>query len=474
MNNRSIGFRLTVWYAAVVSLAFILFSLALRYTLARQLRSDLAESLLGQIRGFEEYLSIEDQDAGIRLAHEIDEFSRSMPWDHLLAVYDSHGQSVYRNRIGFDPLLAGRRYKGFGNTWRIHWMKRPYLVAERDVLLREGTFKVYLAISSEPVEHMLGRLTMLLIAIVPAFVLCGGLGGYWLSRRALSPVQRITEKARSIGVNNLSERLVVPETRDEIQQMAETWNGMLERLERAVAKISQFTADASHELRTPIAIIRFASEKALRRPRPEEEYRHTLRQIQSESERMTALVEDLLYLARADAETLPFCKQEVDLQEVVRTTYNDFAPIAAASAITLQQAIAPDVAPVLGSEAALRRMLRTLVDNAVKYTPHGGTVAMRLFHENGRALLIVSDTGIGIPEETQRQVFERFFRVDPSRNKDSGGFGLGLSIAQTIARQHGSSIELQSRSGGGSVFSIALTEVHTAAPLGLEEAGKVH
>ena len=190
--------------------------------------------------------------------------------------------------VGFDPLLEGaRHHKDSGGAWRMHWMKRPYLAARRDVLLREGRFTVYLAISPQPIEHMLARLTVLLVAIVPAFVLCGALGGYWLPPAGVKASAAYYRKSAIHRRQELSERLAVPETRDEIQHMAETWNGMLERLDRAVAKISQFTADASHELRTPIAIIRFASEKALRRPRPEEEYRQTLRQIQSESERMT-------------------------------------------------------------------------------------------------------------------------------------------------------------------------------------------
>ncbi len=454
MKNRSIGLRLTVWYTAVLSLALILFSVALRYSLAHQLRKDLDSSLRNQAHGLEEYLQIEEEDNAPNLAHEIDEYSRSMPSDHLLAAFNSAGQPVYLSTPGLDQLAHHR--DGQRPTWRMRWLHRSYLATLHQVPLREGAFTVFLAISSEPIEHALERLNMLLAVIVPGFLVAGALGGYWLSRRALSPVQRITEKARSIGVNNLSERLAVPETRDEIQRLAETWNDMLERLESAVAKISQFTADASHELRTPIAIIRFAAERALRRSRTEAEYQETLLQIQNESERMTGLIEDLLYLARADAGAQLIEKDNVDLAELVRTTCGDFEPLALAKGIALERMVPDEIVPVLGSDSALRRMLRILLDNAIKYTPSGGSVSVSLRREDGQVLLAVSDTGIGIPEQSQLQIFQRFFRADPSRSKESGGYGLGLSIARTIAYQHSASIQMQSKTGRGSTFSIAI------------------
>ncbi|MFZ0589645.1 MAG: heavy metal sensor histidine kinase [Bryobacteraceae bacterium] len=454
MKNRSIGLRLTVWYTAVLSLALILFSIALRYSLAHQLRKDLDSSLRNQAHGLEEYLQIEEEDNAPNLAHEIDEYSRSMPSDHLLAAFNTEGRPVYLSTPGLDQLAHGGERQG--PTWRMRWMRRSYLATVHEVPLREGKFTVFLAISLEPIEHALERLNMLLAVIVPGFLVAGALGGYWLSRRALSPVKRITEKARSIGVNNLSERLTVPETRDEIQCLAETWNDMLERLESAVAKISQFTADASHELRTPIAIIRFAAERVLRRSRTEAEYRETLLQIQNESERMTGLIEDLLYLARADAGAQLIEKDDVDLAELVRTTCGDFEPLASAKGIALERTVPNENVPVLGSDSALRRMLRILLDNAIKYTPSGGSISVCLRREDGRVLLAVSDTGIGIPEQSQLQIFQRFFRADPSRSKGSGGYGLGLSIARTIAHQHSASIHMQSKTGCGSTFSIAI------------------
>ena len=269
-------------------------------------------------------------------------------------------------------------------------------------------------------------------------------------------MDRITETARTIGVTNLSERLPVPHTSDELQRLAETWNDMLRRLEIAVSQISQFTADASHELRTPVAIIRLAAENALRKRRSESEYRQALQRIQSESESMTQLIEDLLFLARADVGRSSVELGSVDIRALIETACLDLQPLAEEKSITLVRDVPEFPRPVSGNASALRRMLLILLDNAIKYTPAGGTVSVGLREQAGKAILTVEDTGLGIPEEEQSRVFQRFFRVDPSRNKESGGHGLGLAIAQTIVNQHKASIELQSNASGGCVFSVAL------------------
>ena len=458
MNQQSIRTRLTVWYTAVLSLAILLFSgivcIALRYLLY----NDLQTTLLNQSRGLEEYLRIEDQDRSMRLAEEIDEYSRSLLHPHLLAVSDRSGQIVYENFAGLTSRTSKSHRQEFPNRpQHIFWRGKPYLAISRSVSLREGVFQTFLAIPSAPVDRALKLLTALLSAAVPAFIICGAVGGYWLSRRALSPVDRITEAARTIGVTNLSERLAVPRTKDELQRLAETWNDMLQRLEVAVSQISQFTADASHELRTPVAIIRLAAENALRKQRSESEYRQALQRIQSESEDMTQLIEDLLFLARADAAGSPLELGVIDIRTLTETACLDLRPLAEAKSITLTRDLPPSPISVSGNSSALRRTLLILLDNAIKYTPAGGAISVSLREQSGKAVLAVEDTGIGIPEEAQSRVFQRFFRVDPSRNKESGGYGLGLAIAQTIVNQHKASIELQSKADGGCIFSVSLS-----------------
>ncbi|MBV9225224.1 MAG: GHKL domain-containing protein, partial [Acidobacteriaceae bacterium] len=215
--------------------------------------------------------------------------------------------------------------------------------------------------------------------------------------------------------------------------------------------------DASHELRTPVAIIRLAAENALRKTRSESDYRKALRQIQSESESMTQLIENLLFLARAEVHNSSIKLAIVDLQVVVKTVCLDLNPLAEAKSITLTQDVPECPISVLGDFSALRRVLLILLDNAIKYTPEGGVVTVGLHEQSETAVLTVEDTGIGIPEEAQNHVFQRFFRVDPSRNKESGGHGLGLAIAQTIVDQHQASLKLQSKSSGGCIFSVSLT-----------------
>ncbi|HLH01437.1 MAG TPA: ATP-binding protein [Bryobacteraceae bacterium] len=439
MNLRELPVRtrLTVWYTAVLSLGLIAFSLFVWLTLRHLLYTDLQTALENQARGFEEYLHIEERGHAPNLIHEMDEFSKSMPQEHVLTVFDASGRVLYNN---------GRR----------RWKHKHELTTTRSIALERGPVRAELAVSDQSAAHAVSLLGWLLALAVPVFVMVAAGGGYWLSGKALAPVDRITERARTIGVRNLSARLEVPATRDELQRLTETWNGMLARLEAAVTRISRFTADASHELRTPVAIIRLAAENALRKPRPEAEYRAALEKIQRESESMTQLIEDLLFLARADAEEDVPTLELVELRTLVDNVCSDLAPLSAAKEIRLECALPPASIRVAGRAADLRRMLVILLDNAIKYTPAGGAIRVALEHENDRVTLRVEDSGIGIPEEARSRVFQRFFRVDSSRSKDSGGFGLGLAIAQAIIERHNASIELQSKPAGGCVFQVSL------------------
>ena len=315
-------------------------------------------------------------------------------------------------------------------------------------------YRVLVATPMDATEATLQRVRVLLLWSIPAVLLLASLGGYWISRRALSPVDEITHAARSIGIQSLSQRLTVPATGDELQRLSETWNEMLARLEAAVKRLSQFTADASHELRTPIALIRTTAELALRRVRSPETYREALRQVVVESERTTRLVEDLLLLARADAGLPSLPLERMELTPLVRDVCQQGQVLAESRQLQIS-AVAPDE-PVYveANDPALRRMLLLLLDNAVKYTPAGGRITLSVDRDPAGASVAVRDTGIGIPETALPHVFERFYRVDESRNRDAGGTGLGLSIAKWIAERHHASLEAESVVGEGSVFRI--------------------
>jgi heavy metal sensor kinase len=294
----------------------------------------------------------------------------------------------------------------------------------------------------------------LLLWSAPAVLLLASLGGIWISRRALAPVDEITLAARSIGIQSLSRRLDVPSTGDELQRLSETWNEMLARLEAAVKRLSQFTADASHELRTPVALIRTTAELTLRRERSPETYREALRQVVLESERTSRLVDDLLLLARADAGLPSLALERMELTPLVRDVCQQGQVLAESRQLQISTVAPEEPVFVEANDPALRRMLLLLLDNAMKYTPVGGRIVLSVDRDPGGATVAVRDTGIGIPETALPHVFERFYRVDESRNRDAGGTGLGLSIAKWIAERHHASLEAESVVGEGSVFRI--------------------
>lgn len=451
MRVPTIQTRLTFWYASVLSIALIIFSLAAYGLLSRNLHSELVSNLRDQSAGLGTYLKIEDSDPEIRLVDEIDEYSRSLTQKHLLTVRKSTGDVVYTNWAGGGRASSAERS---GVPFTIPLRDGPYLGMLQSVELREGRFETLLAIPIAPSQRAVSSLRAILIFLVPCFIAIGVFGGYWLSRKALEPVVRITERARLLGIHDLSERLPSVGTGDELQRLTDTWNSMLDRIERAVSKVTQFTADASHELRTPIAVIRLAAENALRRERSAEEYRDALVRIQRESESMTTLIEDLLFLARSDAKLSRPSLDFVSIPPLVEDACRDLAPLAEAKQIRLTQECPSSTPPVVGSAEAVRRTLRILLDNAIKYTPSCGSVRIHLEQEGANVALRVTDNGIGIPEELRARVFERFYRADPSRNRGSGGNGLGLAIASAILAQYEGTISVEDNAEGGATFSV--------------------
>jgi len=280
--------------------------------------------------------------------------------------------------------------------------------------------------------------------------------GYWLSGRALKPVNRIIESAERIGLQNLSQRLEVPKAVDELHRLTVTLNAMLERIESTVKRIRQFTANASHDLRTPVSLIRTHAELALRRTRSESEYRESLGRILSVSEETTQLIERLLTLARADAGAAQLHFTEIDLSLVLEKAARQIAVLAHSKGLSFAAEFCPAPLLVHGDAAAIESLLLTVLDNAVKYTRAGGRVNLRCLANADAALMEVEDTGIGIAAEDIPRVFDRFFRADQSRSAEVKGTGLGLSIAQWIAETHKGRIEVESRLGAGSIFRITL------------------
>lgn len=336
-------------------------------------------------------------------------------------------------------------------------------ISVRGALLRTLSAQVrvdgtlYIVELAEPIGEyytMLGHFSGLALWFLPILLALAAAGGYWLSRRALAPVEAISNTAREISARNLSLRLIVPRTGDEIQRLSETLNGMIARLDDAFKKIGDFTSNAAHELRSPIAVILTTSELALRTGGSESDLRQALDEIRGEAVRTAALVEDLMALARADAGHTEVL-QPLDLGEVVGDVCRRGESLARAKHIEFDTCITDGIGAT-GDGKALSRMFMIFLDNAVKYTPAGGKVLVSLDRVDSSAVCMIADTGIGITAEDQLHVFERFYRADHARSRDSGGSGLGLSIARSIAEVHHARIDLESTVGRGTIIRIAL------------------
>ena len=449
-SHWSIRTRLTLWYSVVLLAGLVLLSAGIWVTVSHSLRASLDDSLTEHAAGVITVLRTESESENSNhLSEELNEYATATPGGNLMEIRDAQGHPILQSKTvampvsGSAPAFAEQtsnsvRYRTFTTTVAVNG--QPY--------------RVLVATPMDATELTLRRVRWLLLWSAPAVLLLASLGGIWISRRALAPVDEITLAARSIGIQSLSRRLDVPSTGDELQRLSETWNEMLARLEAAVKRLSQFTADASHELRTPVALIRTTAELTLRRERSPETYREALRQVVLESERTSRLVDDLLLLARADAGLPSLALERMELTPLVRDVCQQGQVLAESRQLQISTVAPEEPVFVEANDPALRRMLLLLLDNAMKYTPVGGRIVLSVDRDPGGATVAVRDTGIGIPETALPHVFERFYRVDESRNRDAGGTGLGLSIAKWIAERHHASLEAESVVGEGSVFRI--------------------
>jgi heavy metal sensor kinase len=437
-SSWSIGARLTLWYSLVLLAGLALFGAGIWVVVTHSLMATIDETLAAQLKGVSTVLQSEyEPGRPEHLKEELSEYAEATPEGNLIEVRDPQGGVVIGRRVDTGAAVSGR-YRTFATT----------------VTVRGGNFRVVVATPLEGTTATLRHVRELLLWAAPVVLLIASLGGYWISRRALAPVDAITRAAQTIGIENLSHRLEVPGAGDELARLSETWNGMLERLEAAVKRLSQFTADASHELRTPIALIRATAELTLRRERSNETYREALRHIIDDSDRTARLIEDLLLLARADAGLPALPLDRVELTPLVREVCEQGQILAQERQLGISTEAPEQPVYVDANDPALRRLLLLLVDNAVKYTPAGGHITVSVALDSSGPTVTVRDTGIGIPDAALPHVFERFYRVDESRNREAGGAGLGLSIAQWIAQRHHASLEAESVVGLGSAFRV--------------------
>jgi heavy metal sensor kinase len=330
-----------------------------------------------------------------------------------------------------------------------------YRIVTRRTSGPDGPLVVQVARSLAELDHELAELlAALLIAGPAALVLTVG-GGYFLARRALSPVDRMTVAASQIDARAFNQRLEVANPEDELGHFARTLNQMLDRLERSFNEMQRFTADASHELRTPITVIRTEAEVALGRSVSEPEKQELLGNILEECQRLTWITDQLLTLCREDAGVSALALQPVDVSQLAARVAETMRPLADAKSQRLA-AVTNGCILVQGDPVRLRQVIYNLVDNAIKYTPAQGSVNVAVAKQDHSVRLIVEDSGIGIPPEHLPHVFERFYRVDKARTRSEGGAGLGLSIVQSIVHAHHGTVALESRPGRGTTCTVAL------------------
>ena len=454
MNTRSLSFRLITWYAGVLTAMFVLLGVLTFFILRHYLEANLLDIQARRAQQIADTLvahSTRGEEAVMRAAVE-DLYSPEAN-DRFIRITRADGQVVYasgppRNER-FNPALVPA-----APTRKVTLAGSSLLVAARPAVGADGTgYRVEVGASGVAAEATLTQVLIMLAVGLPLAVGVAVAGGFVLVRRALAPVERITAKAEEITQLNLSERLPVVRSGDELERLSVSLNHMISRLEDAIRGSKQFVADASHELRTPLTVMRGELEAMAQDAQLGAETREALGSVLEEVDRLAEIVEGLFALSRLDAGEAHAEWVRFDLAELAATTADQMSLLAEDKQVSVACDSAAGVT-VEGDRARLKQVVVNLLDNAIKYTPRGGRVSLTVRREGGYAVLDVTDNGIGIPADALGQVFKRFYRVDGSRSREGGGAGLGLSIVKSICVAHGAEVEVRSAPGAGSTFRI--------------------
>lgn len=458
MTNRSISLRLTIWFSAIFLCGFVLFGATIWLDLAYSLGQGRDRTLHRRAARFIELLEATRNDLPTVWESRFEELAGAIPEGNLIRIFDPAGHRLFPAQPSppdFPPAFTQSAMREKFTT--LQYQNRPYRLLEFPVHTKPP-YVILVAGQLDDNRNIMARLTAGLTWATPVMLALSALAGYVLSRRALQPVAQISATLRSISIGSLSRRLPIAHTGDELHRLAETCNEMLARLEDSVDRINRFTADASHELRSPVALIRTVAEYALRNPNIDSDNKEAFEEILAECVEAGALLEDMLTLARADAGYGSTSSEPVNLTELVLDACVRFRPSAESRRQTLEMPAGGLPAWVSGDRSSLRRLLWILLDNAVKYTPSGGLISVELDLTSSRACITVRDNGPGIPQALLPRVFDRFVRADPSRG-EVNGTGLGLAIAKSIATAHGAILGVQPAPPHGSAFTV---EFHLA------------
>jgi heavy metal sensor kinase len=467
MNRLSIRLRLTLWVAGLMTAALTAFGTGVLWLHARWSRAEF-DAGLGNVAATAARMIDEEFAENGSLTRAVAEVRESLDVPGLAtAVLDAQGQPItahwhgldYQRAVGAERLTnrpVVRTVVIAGPAWRV--LLQPETTPK-------GPYTLVVAGPMNEIDREQSVLMRVLLLAGLTVVLIAGSLSWWVASSALRPITVMANQAEAITADTADWRLHEAAGSDEVGRLARAFNALLARLARSVGTQRAFMADASHELRTPVSVIKNAADVTLdRQTRDEDEYREALTIIKEQSRRLTRLVEDMFVLARADADGQEIGLRPIDLSALVADCSRAAAIIAAGKGIHLSTQIAP-ARMVAGNDDLLRRLVMNLLDNALQYTPAGGSVEVTVAQTASRVRVAVSDTGSGIPVHERDRIFERFVRLDSARTS-SDGAGLGLPIARWIASVHGGTVAVHERAGGGSVFTFDMTAAAYPAAAG--------
>ena len=459
---RRTDFKMTLWYVLTFLVSALLICTFLYLRLRHQLIKEVDLFLLDETKEMERVLSRESKETYFLMRFE-DEVMARKYYPFFFQILDEEGKSLYVSKefeemgyVANDRVLTNAR-NGRETREEIHspGRRRKYRIISTPVY-KDGKLAEIIQVGTHLrfVRKNLIHFRSNILVALPIILVLGTLGGWILARRSLSPIGYIASKARSITSENLSERLNPRGTDDEMDDLIWTINGMITRLENSFKRMAEFTADVSHELKTPICAMRGEAEVLLSKERKAEEYQEGLAHFIEQFDHLNHMINDLILLSKFDATQVELKMTPLRLDLLIKDLCNLFQILAEQNKIALEMATIEEVT-VIGDKARLQQLFTNLIDNAIKYTPKG-SIRVTVEKDEETVLVKIKDTGIGIPKEEQEKIFKRFYRVDKSRSRETGGVGLGLSIAEWIVHAHHGRIEVKSEIGKGSTFTVRL------------------